>query len=127
MRYVFIVLLRATPAWLRLTRERRRALSAEHLAPLLAGQVALKMRYFDAEAFTSTCSDVMMVETADPRQYYFFMEHLRDSPLISEPYFEIVQILPTIEEGFMDFEQAQSSLAARADRRASASGGVTGS
>ncbi len=42
MRYVFIVLLRATPAWLRLTRERRRASSAENLTPLLAGQPALK-------------------------------------------------------------------------------------
>ena len=56
----FFTLLRATPAWLRLTRERRRALAADHLAPLLAGNPGLTMRYFDAEAFTSLCSDVMM-------------------------------------------------------------------
>ena len=68
------------------------------------------MRYFDAEAFTSPCSDVMMVETDDPMRYCFFMEHLRDSPLISEPYFEIVQVVPAIDEGYMDFERAKSGL-----------------
>jgi Darcynin, domain of unknown function len=107
MKYVFFVLLRATSAWLSLTRERRRALSAEHLAPLLKGNDGLKMRYFDAEAFSTACSDVMMIETDDPKNHYFFMEHLRDSPLMSEPYFEVVQIVPAIEDGYIDFEQAQ--------------------
>lgn len=79
MKYVFFILLRATPAWLRLSREQRRAMNAEHLVPLLAGGEAIRMRYFDAEAFSADCSDVMMVETDDPKRHYFFMEHLRDS------------------------------------------------
>jgi hypothetical protein len=108
MRYVFFVLLRATPAWLRLTRPQRHAVSAEHLAPLLASSKGIRMRYFDAEAFGSACSDVMMVETEDPGHHYHFMEHLRDSPLISEPYFEVVQIVPAIEDGYVDFERAQA-------------------
>lgn len=105
MKYVFFTLLRATPAWLRLTRERRRVLAAEHLAPLLAGNGGLTMRYFDAEAFTALCSDVMMTETDNPQNHYFFMERLRDSPLISEPYFEVVQVVPAIEDGFVEFER----------------------
>lgn len=109
MRYVFFVLLRATPAWLRLTRTQRRAASAEHLSPLLASAEGIRMRYFDAEAFGAACSDVMMVETEDPRHHYYFMEHLRDSPLISEPYFEVVQIVPAIEDGYIDFERTRTS------------------
>ena len=108
MKHVFFVLLRATPAWLRLSRAERRAQSAEHLAPLLAAGAGLRMRYFDAEAFSALCSDVMMVETDDPRQHYFFMERLRDTPLITEPYFELVQIVPTIEDGFVAFEAAEA-------------------
>lgn len=110
MKYVFFVLLRATPAWLRMSRAERRAQSAEYLAPLLAAGEGegLHMRYFDAEAFSALCSDVMMVETDDPQQHYFFMERLRDTPLITEPYFEVVQIVPTIEDGYVAFENAEA-------------------
>jgi hypothetical protein len=111
MKYVFFVMLRALPAWLRLSREQRRAHAANHLTPLLAHQTAIRMRYFDAEAFTASCSDVMMIETDDPQHHYFFMERLRDSPLLSEPLFEVVQVVPAIEEGFVAFEQAEAQAA----------------
>lgn len=108
MRYAFFVMLRATPAWLRLPRERRRALAAEHVAPLLGPDSGVRMRYFDVEAFSADCSDLMLLETDDPRHHYFFMERLRDSPLITEPYFEVVRILPAVEEGYVDFERTQT-------------------
>jgi hypothetical protein len=108
MKYVFFILLRATPAWLRLSREQRRAMNAEHLVPLLAGGEAIRMRYFDAEAFCADCSDLMMVETDDPKRHYFFMEHLRDSPMFTVPYFEVEKIIPCIEDGYVQFEQAEA-------------------
>lgn len=107
MNYVFFILLRATPAWLSLPRARRRALADEHLGPILQrleGQ--LQMRFFDAEAFTAQCSDVVMTQTADPQHHYFFMEGLRDSPLITQPYFDVVHIIPAIEEGYKAYEEA---------------------
>ena len=109
MRYVFFVLLRATPAWLRLSREQRRAMNAEHVAPLLATGEGIRMRYFDAEAFTAACSDVMMIATDDPKHHYFFMERLRDSPMITVPFFEVVQIIPSVEDGYVEFEQGDAS------------------
>jgi len=66
------------------------------------------MRYFDAEAFSAACSDVMMIETDDPKHHYFFMERLRDCVLITEPFFEVVQIVPAIEDGYVDFERAEA-------------------
>jgi len=107
MKYVFFLLLRATPAWLRLSREQRRAKSAEHLTPLLAGNESVRMRYFDAEAFSAACSDVLMIEVDDPKHHYFFMERLRDSPMITIPYFEVEQIIPSIEDGYVEFEKAE--------------------
>lgn len=112
MRYVYFLLLRATPAWLRLSRGERRALSEQHLGPLLAGADAVRMRYFDAEAFSAVCSDVMMVETDDPRRHFFFMERLRDSPMFTVPLFELVQIVPAIEEGYVEYERVGSGEAA---------------
>lgn len=107
MNYAFFILLRATPAWLALTRAQRRAVVAEHLAPLLTQAEPLRTRHFDAEAFSAICSDVMLVETADPAHHYGFMERLRDTPLMTVPYFEIVQIIPAIEDGFRMFEQSE--------------------
>ncbi len=106
MKYVFFIQLRATPAWLKLTRQRRRELTGVHLAPLLQANENLTMRYFDAEAFSAACSDLMMIETRDPGHHYFFMEQLRDSPLITEPYFEVIQIVPAIEDGYVAYEKS---------------------
>lgn len=104
MNYAFFVSLRATREWLALPRERRRALAAEHLQPLLAdGRV--RMRHFDAEAFTAECSDVLLLETDDPQRHYHFMEALRDSPLVTHPYFEILRIVPAIEDGYVAYER----------------------
>ena len=109
MKYAFFVLLRATPAWLALSRERRGELGAEHLRPLVQRAAPLlTMRYFDAEAFTAACSDVMLIETDDPLRHYFFMEALRDTHLLSTPYFEVVQIVPAVEEGFVEYESQRA-------------------
>ena len=83
-------------------------MSAEHVGSALARRTQLSLRHFDAEAFSSFCSDVMMIETIDVVAYYDFMEMLRDSPIITTPYFRIVQIVPAIEEGFQAFEARAS-------------------
>lgn len=103
--YTYFVFLRATPAWLRLSRSERDRLAQQHLTPLLGEPEHLRMRFFDAEAFSAFCSDVMMIETDDPMRHYFFMEGLRDTPLIHTPYFEVLQIVPALEDGFRAYEK----------------------
>lgn len=104
MKYAYFLLLRATPSWLRLSRTERRLLADQTLQPLLKAAPDLRMRHFDAEAFTAQCSDVMMIESGDPQAYYFFIEGLRDSPLICTPYFEVLQIVPAVEDGYRAYE-----------------------
>ncbi len=102
--YAFFIHLKALPAWLRLSRERRRQLADAALGDVLARCPAVRVRHFDAEAFAAPCSDVMMVETTDPWAHYTFMEHLRDSVLLTEPHFEVLQVLATVEDGHVAFE-----------------------
>lgn len=104
MKYAYFLVLRAMPSWLRLSRAERRLLADQTLQPLLKAAPDLRMRHFDAEAFTAQCSDVMMIETGDPKAYYFFIEGLRDSALISTPYFEVVQTIPAVEDGYQAYE-----------------------
>jgi hypothetical protein len=102
------ILLQASAAWLALTRTQRREFADTHVGASLARYPALSMRYFDAEAFSGFCSDVMMIATSDLQQYYDFIEKLRDSPMFADPFFQIVQIIPAIEEGFRAFEARQA-------------------
>ena len=105
MKFIFFLMLDAAPAWLRLTRCERSDLTNAHIGRQLAARPALRMRHFDAEAFASDCSDVMMIETEDAAAYYDFIEELRDSPFLTEPYFRIVRILPTVEDGYRDYQR----------------------
>jgi hypothetical protein len=108
MNYTYFVLLRAMPAWLSLSREERRSLANQHLNATLARfQGRLTLRYFDAEAFSAPCSDVMMIETRDPQHHYFFMEQLRDSVLFGVPYFDVLNIISSIEDGYQAFEASE--------------------
>lgn len=107
MTYAFFVLLRATPAWLRLSRDERRRQAEQHLSGALSASPGVRIRHFDAEAFSGICSDVLLVEATDPQQHYFFIERLRDTPLINQPYFEVVHIIPAIEDGYRAFEEKE--------------------
>ena len=104
-RLAFFILLRALPAWLALPREQRRtAWQTDALAQALSDPDRLSTRFFDAEAFTARCSDILLVETRDIDSQNDFMEALRDSPVFAEPYFELVDILPAMEDGFQRYE-----------------------
>lgn len=101
--FTIFVLLKTTTAWLRLERSERTKIADEVFSQLFQDE-NITLRMFDAEAFTTKCTDVAMFQTEDMKQYYFLIERLRDSILITHPYFEIVEIIPTIEDGFRLFE-----------------------
>ena len=101
--FTIFILLKTTNEWLKLKRTDRNQIADQAFAHIFKDEsVSLKM--FDAEAFTSKCTDVAMFQTEDLKKYYFVIERLRDSILITHPYFEIVEIIPTIEDGFREFE-----------------------
>jgi len=104
-RFAIFLLLKATDEWLRLARENRREISARHVGQTLAVYPSLKLRQFDAEAFTTDCSDVMLIETESLTDYYDFIERLRDSPIVTVPYFRFIKIIVAIEDGFRDYEE----------------------
>ncbi|WP_284618558.1 darcynin family protein [Aquabacterium humicola] len=117
MNHVNFIHLRATPRWLRLSRQERRERAGRHLGEALRRVPGVKIRYFDAEAFTAHCSDVLMVEASEPREHHFFIESLRDSELVADEYFELVLVVPTIEEGYQAYEEATGQAGTRAGQQ----------
>ena len=99
MKLTIFLLLRANPSWLKLTRDQRVRI-AEHGLGSHFSQPGMQMRHFDAEAFHARISDIAVIEADDLQTYYFAIEALRDSPLIADGYFELVEIIPSYENGF---------------------------
>lgn len=98
------LLVNALPAWLRLPRSERAHIFETEVLALLPRYPGLRLRHFDCEAYSAVCSDVLMIEAADARVLHFFVEGLRDSAIHTVPYFEVKQILPAWEDGFLVYE-----------------------
>ena len=105
MKLTIFLLLRANASWLKLSREQRAQIAEASLGASFSGP-GMRLRPFDAEAFHARISDIAMIEAEDPQAYYFAIESLRDSALISEGYFELVEIIPSYEVGFRAYEAA---------------------
>ncbi|MDM1764154.1 MULTISPECIES: darcynin family protein [unclassified Acinetobacter] len=104
--FTIFILLKTTTEWLKLERKQRNQIADDAFSKIFKDEsVSLKM--FDAEAFSAKCTDVAMFQTENLKNYYFVIERLRDSVLITHPYFEIIDIIPTIEDGFKLFEAQQ--------------------
>jgi hypothetical protein len=104
-RWTVLVQLTALPAWLALPRDRRREIGARCTA--VAGRwPRIRLRWLDVEAFTGECSDVLIAETPDPREWNHLFEALRDTELFAVPYFRLERILTGIENGYVEYEAA---------------------
>lgn len=104
-KYTFFILMDATPEWLSLSREERSAFVETELMPIYKKYSKVSVRMFDAEAFSAECSDIAMYETEDVEQYHFMIDAIRDTKIFSVPYFEIVSILPAVEEGYTRYDE----------------------
>lgn len=108
MKLTLFMMLRAQPGWLRLDRSARARIAGAALERALP-QAGVLWRHFDAEAFHARISDIAMITAESTEEAYFTIERLRDTPLIAEGYFEVVEIVPAFEDGFRRFEEAEDA------------------
>jgi hypothetical protein len=104
-KYTILVLYRVNHHWLALSREERNAFYENSVLPIIQKfEGKLSVRLFDSEAFHAQTSDYMIVECHDLKDYYYFMEYLRDTELFSKPYMVLNDVIIGMENGFQDFE-----------------------
>lgn len=104
-RYSFFMLLQGTPRWRALEPA---AQHAHHDALLLRvfDFPDLQLRRFDSAAFGGRCSDVLLWETGDVAQYYEALGALRECGLLDAAWFDVVDVIPAIEDAWRDDEPA---------------------
>lgn len=93
MTQTYFLLRSALPAFL--SQQRATRDPAAHAALKEAG--LKQFRFFDAEAFSAMCSDVMMMEGMSPVEFHHAIERLRESPVVAAPWFRLDAVIPTLE------------------------------
>jgi hypothetical protein len=107
LNYVYFMLVKTTTTWLQIPTSKRFEFLEETIKPILTKHPAVKMRFFDSEAFSGRFTDVLMWETADIREYQILIEKLRET-LFWGTYFEIVEIVPAIENAYAIFNEVDA-------------------
>jgi hypothetical protein len=98
-RFHIFMLVKTTPAWLALDPKARFAYLEKDVQPLLEEHAAVRMRFYDTEAYNSRVTDVIVWDTTDLAQYQSLVEKLRETRFWGT-YFEVVEILPGLENAY---------------------------
>lgn len=93
------MLVRATTEWLALAPPLRHQFADRVLRPALSRHPHVRLRYFDAEAYSASTSDVLMWDVHSDADYRDLIEDLRETPFWGK-YFEVKEIVPSIEDDF---------------------------
>lgn len=106
MKYTIVITYAFSAEWLKKNWRERSDYEATHIAPILAEYAdRVSVRLFDAEAFSAEHSDFLIIETADMKDYYFFIEALRESQIFKDGLVTFKQIVMGIEDGFRAYER----------------------
>ena len=95
-------LIKTTPEWLQLPPHGdggRFAFGKGVLNPILAKYPGARMAFFDCEAFTADCTDVMIWTVTDLEHYNGVVNDLRETKFWSS-FFTIEKIIPAIENEY---------------------------
>lgn len=106
MKYQILLLLKATPKWLGLSKAYREKVFTDVVYPLLfLFTDKLKIQVFSSEVFHASVSDTITIETENIQEYYRFFQQLKSSRIFSEEYFELNDVIVGLENGFRQFNE----------------------
>ena len=97
----FFMLLRGTAHWRALDPRAQRAAFDNALMTVFNGYPELRMSRFNADTFHGRCSHVIvwdLIGGADASPYEAAIEALHEQPFFATPLFEIVDVIPGVED-----------------------------
>jgi hypothetical protein len=94
------MLVKTTPEWLGFPVERRYELFQDQIGAILKRHAAgVALRFYDVEFYSARVTDIWMWDAKDHHAYELLVEALRETPFWDR-YFEIVEILPGVENAY---------------------------
>ncbi|MBD0379560.1 darcynin family protein [Paenibacillus sedimenti] len=104
MNHCFVVLLEVDHTWLALPREARREYASELYEIIGHHADEVKVRYFDADAFSGKCTDFVICETQHIAAYYNMWEALKDTQAFSGGFYRIKDVIYGIQNAYQTYE-----------------------
>ena len=106
--YTVFMLLRATPHWLGLTRDERDEIHDSALMLVYNRFPEVRMRRFDASGLHGRFTEVLVFETTSVAEYRQAVDSLQLHELFGQPCFEVIDVIPSVPDGWREFEWGQS-------------------
>jgi hypothetical protein len=96
------MLVKTLPEWLGFSVDERFRLLGEYVEPVLRKHAPkVRLRFYDVEFYSARVTDLWMWEATDHHAYELLVEDLRETPFWDR-YFQIVEILPAVENAYAD-------------------------
>ncbi|MGF6772393.1 chlorite dismutase [Paraburkholderia sp. GAS199] len=106
------MLVKTLPEWLALPVDERFRLLAEHVEPILKAHAdEVTMRFYDIEFYSARVTDIWVWDAKSHHAYELVVEALRETPFWDR-YFQIVEILPGVENAYADNYEREALSAA---------------
>jgi len=102
--YTVFMLLKATPHWQALGRDQRDTVHDSALMCVFNRFPEVRLRRFDATGLHGRCSEVLVFETTDVAEYREAVDCLHRHELFARPCFEIVEVIPSVPDGWREFD-----------------------
>ncbi|MFE1601763.1 darcynin family protein [Methylobacterium sp. ID0610] len=94
------MLVKTSPEWLGFPVPTRFAHLRKDLQPIIRKYAdRVTFRWYDAEFYTTRLTDLWLIEAKSSHDYEMMVEELRETPLWDR-YFQIVEIIPAIENAY---------------------------
>ncbi|KNY21445.1 darcynin family protein [Methylobacterium sp. ARG-1] len=94
------MLVKTSPEWLALSIDERFARLREVFEPILRRHAdSVKLRFYDAEFYTTRITDLWVWEASDHHAYECVVEALRETAFWDR-WFAIVEIIPAVENAY---------------------------
>jgi hypothetical protein len=94
------MLVKTLPEWLAFSVDERFRQLREHVEPILRKHAPkVTLRFYDIEFYSARVTDLWMWEATEHHAYELLVEDLRETPFWDR-FFEIVEILPGVENAF---------------------------
>lgn len=99
--YTILVLLNTTNTFMRKSRSDRDRIVREEVRPFLAHfQEKFEISMHDCDFTDSRYSDFMIARVEKMEDFAYFMGYLRESCILTEPYFEVKDIVIGLPQNF---------------------------
>jgi hypothetical protein len=94
------MLVKTLPEWLGKPVDERFRLLAQHVEPIVQKyRDRVRFRFYDVEFYTARVTDIWVWDASDHHAYELLVEELRETPFWDR-YFQIVEILPGVENAY---------------------------